>query len=54
MTLTIPARIENGQVIAEGPLPEGEVLGVRIVVELAEPGPRPRGRPHRLRSCVPF
>ena len=37
MTRTIPARIENGQVVADEPLPEpGDVERVRIVVELVD------------------
>ncbi len=37
MVKVIPAHIENGQVVADGPLPaKGDVRSVSIVLELAE------------------
>lgn len=42
MIKTIPGRIENGQVVADEPLPPADdVRSVRIVVELTEPTAAP-------------
>jgi hypothetical protein len=42
MVKVIPARIENGQIVPEAPLPpSGEVRSVTIHVEVAEPVQKP-------------